>query len=143
MHVAHRSPTRDPHSGHSAELAVSSAFTTTSSSRARAPQFGDFTSMNAYSSDHVSSSMNRTPRSLIIEFISLNTSRGLWNWRTDVWSPRVSVDSRNPSPSSRDTSSVAFIWIPKLESRWFALYRRSARSNFAGTVNPSQDVTNP
>src|SRR2546422_1511646 len=86
--------------------------------------------------------MNRTPRSRTIELISLNTSRGVWNWRI-VWeSPKVNVASRRPCASSTETSSVAFTWMPKLERRWFALYRRCARSNFASTVKPSQEVTN-
>src|SRR3989449_7959733 len=86
--------------------------------------------------------MNRTPRSRTIELISLNTSRGVWNWRI-VWeSPKVNVASRRPCASSTETSSVAFTWMPKLERRWFALFRRCARSNFASTVNPSQEVTN-
>src|SRR5437773_3429054 len=87
--------------------------------------------------------MNLTPRSRTIELISLNTSRGVWNWRI-VWaSPRVNVASRRLCALSIDTSSAAFTWIPKLERRWFALYRRPARSNFAGTVNPSHPTTNP
>src|SRR5437867_3373616 len=143
MHVAHRSPTRDPHSRHSREVAVSSDFTTTSSSRASAGQFGDRTSMNAYPSDQVSSSINWTPRSRIIALIWLNTVRGVWNSTTEDSSPRVRVASRSPAPWSTDTSSPALTWIPKLERRWFALYRRSLSENFAGTVNPSHDVTNP
>src|SRR2546426_3081606 len=143
MQVTQRSPTADPHSGHSPSVAVSSAFTITSSPRAKRSQLGDRTSMNAYSWDHVSSSMNRSPRSRIIVLSSLNTSRGLWKWSTTFWSPRENVASRRPWASSTEISSLAETCIPKLESRWFAWYSRSARSNFSGTVKPSHETTNP
>src|SRR2546427_805124 len=80
--------------------------------------------------------MNRTPRSRTIELISLNTSRGVWNWRI-VWeSPKVNVASRRPCASSTGLrfaiAAVSGAFAPPFEGAVSGAFSTALLSAFLG-----------